>query len=337
MDRRTEALDDGGLARALGSGEERALEEVYARHGAAVYALARRVLGDGGRAEDVVQEVFLRLWTSPERFDPDRGALRSFLNREVHSRAIERLRSDAARSRREERHDREWVEPAHDVEADALASIRSDSMKAALAELSEGERTAIVLAYFGGRTLSGGRGHARATGGDHQEPHQAGARKAGRPAGCRGTGGDVMSDDERHDDGAVADEVSDLLGAYVLDALDDDERARVEALLREDAQARAEVDRLSRVADALAAEVPEAEPPAGLWERIAAEAPARRARSAAPDESMPAVPSTAASAHPDELGARRSPTPRTVQGGARAPGGGCGHRRGGPRRRRADP
>jgi len=152
MNRRLDALDDGGLASALESGEERALEEVYARHGAAVYALARRVLGDSERAEDVVQEVFLRLWTSPERFDPVRGALRSFLNREAHSRAIERLRTEAARSRREERHDRERVEPAYDVEAEVLTSIRTESMKAALAELSEGERTAIILAYFGGRT-----------------------------------------------------------------------------------------------------------------------------------------------------------------------------------------
>jgi len=128
-----------------------------------------------------------------------------------------------------------------------------------------------------------------------------------------------MSDDERHDDGALPDEMRDLLGAYVLDALDDDERARVEALLEVDRRARTEVDRLSQVADALAGEVPEAEPPAGLWERIAAEAPVRRPRPVSPDEPTPAVPSTtpvyrdepmaapsAVPVHPDELGARRT-------------------------------
>ena len=56
-----------------------------------------------------MQEVFLRLWNEPERFDPARGALRSFLYRQAHSRAVERVRSEEARRRREERHDRENV------------------------------------------------------------------------------------------------------------------------------------------------------------------------------------------------------------------------------------
>jgi RNA polymerase sigma-70 factor, ECF subfamily len=152
MERRPEDLDDAELVRVILDGDARALEEVYARHGAAVYGLARRVLADNERAEDVVQEVFLRLWNQPERFDPQRGALRSFLNRETHSRAIERRRSDSARYAREERHDRERVEPAYDLEAAALDTIRSESMRSAIAELSDGERAAIAMAYFGGRT-----------------------------------------------------------------------------------------------------------------------------------------------------------------------------------------
>jgi DNA-directed RNA polymerase specialized sigma24 family protein len=50
-------------------------------------------LVDADRAEEVVQEVFLRLWNEPERFDPS-GKLRSFLNRQAHSRAVERVRSE---------------------------------------------------------------------------------------------------------------------------------------------------------------------------------------------------------------------------------------------------
>jgi RNA polymerase sigma-70 factor, ECF subfamily len=152
MEPRPEDLDDTELVRGVVASDARALEEIYARHGAAVFGLARRVLADNERAEDVVQEVFLRLWNHPERFDPERGALRSFLNREAHSRAIERRRSEEARYRREQRHDRESAEPAYDLEADALETIRSETMRSALAELSEGERDAIALAYFGGRT-----------------------------------------------------------------------------------------------------------------------------------------------------------------------------------------
>src|SRR5690348_2161088 len=61
---------DTALVVAIGRWREDALAESYRRHGGAVYSLARRVLGDDSRAEEVTQEVFLRLWQRPERFDP---------------------------------------------------------------------------------------------------------------------------------------------------------------------------------------------------------------------------------------------------------------------------
>ena len=152
MDPRLEDLDDTALVAAVARSDQHALRELYTRHGAAVYGLARRVLVDADRAEEVVQEVFLRLWNEPGRFDPARGALRSFLNREAHSRSIERIRSEEARRRREERHERERSEPPHDVEAEAWELIRSELVTEAMAELSDGEREAITLAYYGGQT-----------------------------------------------------------------------------------------------------------------------------------------------------------------------------------------
>ena len=145
-------LDDATLVAAVGESDQLALKELYRRHGPAVYGLARRVVVDADRAEEVVQEVFLRLWNEPERFDPTRGALRSFLYRQAHSRAVERIRSEEARRRREERHDREQLHPAYDVEIEAWELIRSELVKDALDTLAEGEREAITLAYFGGRT-----------------------------------------------------------------------------------------------------------------------------------------------------------------------------------------
>jgi RNA polymerase sigma-70 factor (ECF subfamily) len=152
MEPQLKDLDDASLVAAVARSDELALQELYQRHGAAVYGLARRVLVDPDRAEEVVQEVFLRLWNEPERFDPARGQLRSFLNRQAHSRAVERVRSEEARRRREERHDRENVAPAYDVEIEAWELIRSELVKEALDELSEAERQAITLAYFGGHT-----------------------------------------------------------------------------------------------------------------------------------------------------------------------------------------
>ena len=120
MDPLTHELDDARLIDAVGRGDQQALAEAYRRHGDGVYGLVRRVLADGAMAEEVTQEVFLRLWNEPHRFDADRGALRSFLLRQAHSRAVERVRSEEARRRREERVDRENVPPQADVEQQAM-------------------------------------------------------------------------------------------------------------------------------------------------------------------------------------------------------------------------
>jgi len=152
MDPDLQNLDDPTLVAAVGRSDQLAMKELYRRHGPAVYNLARRVLVDADRAEEVVQEVFLRLWNEPGRFDANRGALRSFLYRQAHSRAVERVRSEEARRRREERHDREQVRPDYDVEIEAWELIRSELVKDALAALVETERQVITLAYFGGHT-----------------------------------------------------------------------------------------------------------------------------------------------------------------------------------------
>lgn len=65
------------------------LEDAYREHSASVLGLARRLLGDPSLAEEVTQEVFLRLWRRPERFDADRGSLRSFLLAECHGRSVD--------------------------------------------------------------------------------------------------------------------------------------------------------------------------------------------------------------------------------------------------------
>jgi RNA polymerase sigma factor (sigma-70 family) len=73
------------------------------RHAGAVFALSPRLLADRVAAEELVQDIFLRLWHQPERFDPERGSLRSYLLAQTYGRSIDILRSDVARRRREER------------------------------------------------------------------------------------------------------------------------------------------------------------------------------------------------------------------------------------------
>jgi RNA polymerase sigma-70 factor (ECF subfamily) len=144
-------LSDGALAMAMARYQQDALAEAYGRHAGAVFGLARRLLGGQAQAEEVVQEIFLRLWNEPERFDPERGSMRSFLLTQTHGRAVDLLRSDSARRRREER-DANERPAAEDLDREMWNLALAEHVRTALAGLHEGERTAIELAYFGGHT-----------------------------------------------------------------------------------------------------------------------------------------------------------------------------------------
>lgn len=146
------APSDTALVFAVSRWDERALAAIYRRHGGVVFGLARRVLGDVGAAEEVVQEVFLRLWKRPERYDPERGTLRAFLLADTHGRSVDRIRSDVARRRRELK-DRDRTElHGPDLDQQIADLVVADHVRAAVSALPAGEREAIELAYFGGHT-----------------------------------------------------------------------------------------------------------------------------------------------------------------------------------------
>ena len=117
-----------------------------------MYALARRLLAEQSLAEEIVQEVFLRLWQQPDRFDPERGSLRSFLLAQSHGRAVDMLRSETSRRRREEREARQTAEGDYDIEREVLDLAIGEHIKEVLDRLPVDERRAIELAYFGGLT-----------------------------------------------------------------------------------------------------------------------------------------------------------------------------------------
>jgi RNA polymerase sigma-70 factor (ECF subfamily) len=145
------ALSDGDLVVAVGSLDEAALSEVYQRHAGAVFALASRVLIERTHAEEIVQEVFLRLWERPERFDGIRGSLRAFLLMETHARSVDRIRAEERRRQREERAQRDEA-TSYVLDLELRDLTVAEQIRGAVAELTEQEREAIELAYFGGKT-----------------------------------------------------------------------------------------------------------------------------------------------------------------------------------------
>jgi len=147
-----EDLSDAALVVAIGRWRQDAMAEAFRRHSGAVLALARRLLNQGPQAEEVVQEVFLRLWNAPERFDAERGSLRSFLLAQCHSRAVDMLRADTSRRRREDQDAQRDAVSRYDLEHEVVDVIVAEQVRDAVATLGPQEREAVELAYFGGHT-----------------------------------------------------------------------------------------------------------------------------------------------------------------------------------------
>jgi RNA polymerase sigma-70 factor (ECF subfamily) len=132
-------------------------ERVYDHYSSRVYASALRVLRDPARAEDVTQDVFLRLWSDPDRFDPSRGGLASYLQLMAHSRALDIWRSDQAAARAVERAGVSASREPTEVEGpDKLTERRAQraAVIGAMRRLPPTQREAIALRYFGELTLA---------------------------------------------------------------------------------------------------------------------------------------------------------------------------------------
>jgi RNA polymerase sigma-70 factor (ECF subfamily) len=139
---------DGELMLALRAQVPEALAEAVRRHSSNVSRVARRLLHGNINADDVVGDVFERLFRSPERFDARRGSLASYLSMEARARCIDLGRSEASRHRRELNSGRFAL--AHAVADEELATVLRLDLWASLRDLAPNERVPIELAYLNG-------------------------------------------------------------------------------------------------------------------------------------------------------------------------------------------
>ena len=144
---------DALLAARLAAGDDRALAATFDQLAPSVYGSALRILGNGSAAQDVVQDVFVELWSHPDRFDPAAGSLRTYLTVLARNRAVDVMRSELRRVARQERHYRLTpAEPPGSVSDEVMATETASVVRAAVRLLPDGQRQVVELAYFGGLT-----------------------------------------------------------------------------------------------------------------------------------------------------------------------------------------
>lgn len=147
-------LDDpiGVVLRRAGRGDQAAFAELYDALSPLVYGVVLKVVRDPSHAEEVAQEVFVELWRLAARFDGTKGSARTWAATLAHRRAIDRVRSEQSTRNRQDR-DANQVVREHDVVAAEVESTMDQArVRRALTQLSDLQREAVELAYFGGHT-----------------------------------------------------------------------------------------------------------------------------------------------------------------------------------------
>jgi RNA polymerase sigma-70 factor (ECF subfamily) len=134
-------------------GDQDAFAALYDATSARLHGLVLRVLRDPSQSEEVTQEVYVEIWRHCARFDEHTGSPLAWMSTIAHRRAVDRVRSAEASSRREVVYEHQNRETDHDQTAEtATGNLEGRRVRAALSSLTDVQRSAIELAYFGGYT-----------------------------------------------------------------------------------------------------------------------------------------------------------------------------------------
>jgi RNA polymerase sigma-70 factor (ECF subfamily) len=149
---------DEALLLRVGAGDERAFRELFARYAPVAHALAFRLVRQAQVAEEIVQEAFLAVWRTPERYDAARGSVRSWLMGTVHHRAVDAVRREQAQRRRADQAaalaPRVIEDPIDDVVSALDLPGERRLVQKALAGLPDEQRDVIERMYFDGMSQS---------------------------------------------------------------------------------------------------------------------------------------------------------------------------------------
>ena len=147
------SLDDGDLMAAIARGDEAAFAALYDRMSRMVYGVVRKVVRDPSQSEEVAQEVFVEVWRTATRFESTRGSVKTWVLTMAHRRAIDRVRSEqASRDRTERVGHRERMRPFDEVSENVETRFEHQQVRAALDHLTDLQREAVELAFYGGYT-----------------------------------------------------------------------------------------------------------------------------------------------------------------------------------------
>jgi len=138
----------------VAKGDEPAFAALYDRTCTAVHGLARRVVRDPARAEEITQEVYLQVWRTAGRYDPDRGSAKGWLLTLTHRRAVDVVRHDQASTNREAKYDWAGGPDIDVVEEQVMTRLEHEQVRRCLQTLTDLQRESVTMAYYGGHTYA---------------------------------------------------------------------------------------------------------------------------------------------------------------------------------------
>jgi RNA polymerase sigma-70 factor (ECF subfamily) len=147
------SLED--LLQRVAGGDQRAFAELYDRTSPRLFGLVKRLLRDHAQSEEVTQEVYLEIWQTATRYEPSKGGGIAWMLTMAHRRAVDRVRASQSSRDRDARVGIRDYAPEFDSVAERIEIVlESERVKTAMGRLTELQREAVTLAYFGGYSHS---------------------------------------------------------------------------------------------------------------------------------------------------------------------------------------